>query len=90
MRKSTLAALAASIVVATASLGSAAPAFAAGSTSVKTENGWTKVKAPYTRVDITAQRTKVRVNAPHANVSVETGAGHVRIRVPYYSGDIRW
>lgn len=72
-----------------ATLPFAAPALA-GETSVKTENGRTKVEAPYTRVDANSERTKVRVNAPHADVKVDTEARHVRIRVPYYSGDIRW
>jgi hypothetical protein len=51
----------------------------------------TIVEAPTTRVETkTGRKTSVRVNAPHAQVKIGTSARHVRIRVPYYSGDIRW
>ncbi len=54
--------------------------------------GKTIVDAPTTRVT-TVERTgetRVKVRAPYANVDVDTSRQQVRIRVPYYSGDIRW
>lgn len=55
------------------------------------DKGKTTVDAPTTRVVTkTGRRTTVKVDAPRARVNVDTGARHVRIRVPYYSGDIRW
>ncbi len=87
MRKLTIASLG---VLAATGLALAVAASAADPTSVKSENGRTAVKAPYTRVDTTPDRTKVRVNAPNADVRVDTEAGQVRIRVPYFSGNIRW
>lgn len=55
------------------------------------DKGKTTVEAPTTRVVTkTGKKTTVKVAAPHSRVNVDTGARHVRIRVPYYSGDIRW
>jgi hypothetical protein len=50
------------------------------------------VEAPGTRVIVRERDgdAKVRVRAPHTRVDVDTVRGHVRVRVPYYSGDIRW
>jgi hypothetical protein len=42
-----------------------------------------------TRVD-GDRRTRVKVRAPYTKVDVDTKRRHVRIRVPYYNGDIRW
>jgi len=36
------------------------------------------------------RKTRVKVRAPYTSVDVDTRNRHVRIRVPYYSGDIRW
>ncbi len=36
------------------------------------------------------RNTRVKVRAPYARVDVDTNRRRVRIRVPYYSGDIRW
>ncbi|MEZ5843811.1 MAG: hypothetical protein R3D27_08765 [Hyphomicrobiaceae bacterium] len=58
---------------------------------VTRHDGKTVVEAPTTRVETDeAGRTKVRVRAPHTAVDVDTERRRVRIRVPYYSGDIRW
>ena len=58
---------------------------------VSYDKGKTTVDAPTTRVVTkTGRKTTVRVNAPHTRVKVDTGARQVRVRVPYYSGDIRW
>ena len=63
----------------------------AAKTSVDTNrDGRTSVTAPGTRVTVVPKRTKVQVAAPYTNVKVDTAAGHVRIRVPYFSGDIFW
>lgn len=59
-------------------------------TSVTSTDGKTIVKAPTTKVETSAEGTKVRVVAPHTNVKVDTEARIVRIRVPGYSGDIKW
>ena len=69
----------------------ATAAEAAKSTVETTRDGRTYVAAPGTRVAVLpTKRTKVRVEAPYTRVKVDTAAGHVRIRVPYYSGDIFW
>jgi hypothetical protein len=49
-------------------------------------------EAPGTRVDVEArgQATNVTVRAPRAAVDVDTERRAVRIRVPYFRGDIRW
>jgi hypothetical protein len=55
-------------------------------------DGITRVDAPTTRVrvdEITGD-TRVKVRAPATRVNVDTERRHVRIRVPFYSGDIRW
>jgi hypothetical protein len=62
----------------------------AAETTVTTGNGNTVVIAPTTRIDSSADRTTVRVAAPFTRVKVDTAARHVRIRVPYFNGDIRW
>ncbi len=59
---------------------------------VTREDGKTIVDAPTTKV-VTRERdgaTRVKVRAPATKVDVDTERGHVRIRVPGYSGDIRW
>lgn len=76
---------------AAASLAAAASfAIAESDTSVTVRGGKADVTAPYTTVDSTPARTKVNVDAPHANVKVDTEARVVKIRVPYFNGDIRW
>ena len=49
------------------------------------------VRAPHTKVTTShGKKTKVTVKAPYSDVRVDTKNRHVRIRVPFYSGDIRW
>jgi hypothetical protein len=58
---------------------------------VEHRNGETIVDVPTTRVETGDDRkTRVKVRAPHTKVDVDTKRRHVRIRVPYYNGDIRW
>jgi len=58
---------------------------------VEHRNGETIVDVPTTRVETGGDRkTRVKVRAPHTKVDVDTTRRHVRIRVPYYNGDIRW
>jgi hypothetical protein len=58
---------------------------------VEHRNGETIVDVPTTRVETGGDRkTRVKVRAPHTKVDVDTKRRHVRIRVPYYNGDIRW
>jgi hypothetical protein len=58
---------------------------------VEHRNGETIVDVPMTRVETGGDRkTRVKVRAPHTKVDVDTKRRHVRIRVPYYNGDIRW
>lgn len=59
---------------------------------VRRGDGVTHVDAPTTRVrvDETTGDTRVKVRAPATRVDVDTDRRHVRIRVPFYSGDIRW
>ncbi len=67
----------------------AAPAIA--DDYVEHRNGETIVDVPTTRVETGGDRkTRVKVRAPHTKVDVDTKRRHVRIRVPYYNGDIRW
>jgi hypothetical protein len=56
------------------------------------ENGVTDVKAPTTRVRVDEQTgsTRVKIRTHATRVNVDTDRRHVRIRVPYYSGDIYW
>lgn len=61
---------------------------ASSATEVKTNNDSVTVKAPYTDVDTTSD--KVAVKAPYTDVQVDKKARTVRIRVPYFSGDISW
>lgn len=51
-----------------------------------------EVGAPGTRVEVDQRSgaTDVTVRAPHTAVDVDTRAREVRIRVPYFRGDIRW
>jgi hypothetical protein len=63
----------------------------ASKTTVDTRrDGRTSVAAPGTKVTVVPKRTKVQVAAPYSTVMVDTAAAHVRIRVPYFNGDIRW
>jgi hypothetical protein len=63
----------------------------AAKTTVDTRSdGRTFVSAPGTRVAVQPKRTTVRVEAPYSSVRVNTASNHVRIRVPYFNGDIRW
>jgi len=58
---------------------------------VEHRNGKTIVDVPTTRVETGGdQKTRVKVRAPYTKVDVDTKRRHVRIRVPYYNGDIRW
>jgi len=58
---------------------------------VERRNGETIVDVPTTRVETGGDRkTRVKVRAPYTKVDVDTKRRHVRIRVPYYNGDIRW
>jgi hypothetical protein len=76
-------------VAAVTSLAGLAPVSA--KTSVDTSrDGRTVVTAPGTRVAVVPKRTKVRVEAPFSDIKVDTAARHVRIRVPFYNGDITW
>ncbi len=79
--------MAAVLVIAAASTSAAL----AAKTHVDTgRDGRTIVTAPGTRVAVLPKRTAVRVEAPYTSVRVNTEAGRVRIRVPYYNGDISW
>jgi hypothetical protein len=79
--------IAAAVAAAVASAG-----FAFAGDMVKREDGKTVVEAPTTHVtaDERTGATQVKVRAPSTSVDVDTERGHVRIRVPYFSGDIRW
>ncbi len=89
----------AAVATACALVALTAPAFAHevvvredGRTTVTREAGKTTVNAPRTKV-VTKRdgnRTKVDVRAPYTGVNVDTARRHVRIRVPYYSGDVYW
>jgi hypothetical protein len=58
---------------------------------VEHRNGETIVDVPTTRVETGGdKKTRVKVRAPYTKVDVDTKRRHVRIRVPYYNGDIRW
>lgn len=46
--------------------------------------------APTATVRVSPQRTRVDIVAPYTDVQVDTVQRSVRIRVPYFSGDIRW
>ncbi len=60
-------------------------------TTVDTKrDGNTFVSAPGTRVAVQPKRTKVQVAAPSTTVKVDTAARSVKIRVPFYNGDITW
>ncbi len=51
-----------------------------------------RVEAPGTNVavDERSGETRVTVRAPATDVDVDTERRQVRIRVPYFRGDIRW
>lgn len=74
--------------LALAALGSIAIAAVASATEVKTTDDSVTVTAPYTDVDTSSD--KVAVKAPYTDVQVDKKARTVRIRVPYFSGDISW
>jgi len=58
---------------------------------VEHRNGETIVDVPTTRVETGGdKKTRVKVRAPYTKVDVDTKRRHVRSRVPYYNGDIRW
>lgn len=60
--------------------------------NVVQQNGTVRVDAPTTHV-VTQERsgaTRVHVDAPRTRVAVDTARGSVKIRVPGFSGDIRW
>ena len=58
---------------------------------VEHRNGETIVDVPTTRVETGGdKKTRVKVRAPYTKVDVDTNRRRVRIRVPYYNGDIRW
>ena len=58
---------------------------------VEHRNDETVVDVPTTHVETDGDRkTRVKVRAPYTKVDVDTKRRHVRIRVPYYNGDIRW
>ena len=81
------------IVTASAALVAAALALPAAAHDVVTRgDGITRVDATTTRVrvDEVTGDTRVKVRAPATRVNVDTDRRHVRIRVPFYSGDIRW
>ena len=63
-------------------------AYAASATEVTTDDDSVSVTAPYTDVDTSSD--KVTVDAPYTDVQVDRKARTVRIRVPYFSGDISW
>jgi hypothetical protein len=58
---------------------------------VEHRNDKTIVDVPTTHVETDGdRRTRVKVREPYTKVDVDTKRRHVRIRVPYYNGDIRW
>lgn len=72
-----------------------AMSFASGTVSATTTvqtkpDGGTIVSAPGTRVAVQPKRTTVQVGAPDTSVKVDTAARSVKIRVPFYNGDITW
>jgi len=80
-------------ITAGAALAMAALALPVSAQNVVTRaDGLTRVDAPTTRVrvDEVTGATRVKVRAPATRVNVDTERRHVRIRVPFYSGDIRW
>lgn len=63
----------------------------AKTTAVETKrDGRTIVSAPGTRVAVEPKGTRVRVEAPLSDVKVDTAKRTVRVRVPFYNGDITW
>lgn len=49
------------------------------------------VDVPTTHVETSGdKKTRVKVRAPYTKIDVDTKRRMVRIRVPYYNGDIRW
>ena len=83
----------AKVIIGGAALGMVALALPATAQDVVTrEDGITRVDAPTTRVrvDEVTGDTRVKVQAPATRVDVDTERRHVKIRVPFYSGDIRW
>ena len=79
-------------VVAITSMTFSLSATAEDTAVVKRRAGVTAVDAPNTRVVVREATgdTRVRVRAANTKVDVATDSREVRIRVPYYSGDIRW
>lgn len=79
-----LASLAATLILA------ASPALADKGSAAKSRDGNTLVEAPHTRVETKSNPTRVDVAAPYTKVQVDKAERVVRIRVPYFSGDIRY
>ena len=77
--------------LAAASLAAAA-ATAMAADFVTRKDDKTVVQAPTTNVTVDEHTgaTRVKVRASETRVDVDTDRGHVRIRVPYFNGDIRW
>ncbi|MEQ1731935.1 MAG: hypothetical protein ABL982_26475 [Vicinamibacterales bacterium] len=79
------------LVAAVAGFAAATYAIAQDAKVTTTPDGRTHVEAPTTRVDAGGDRgTQVKVRATDTKIDVDTDRGHVRIRVPYFNGDIRW
>jgi hypothetical protein len=74
--------------LAVATLASLAVVFGAAATEVETDDDTVVVTAPETDVDVSSD--KVTVETPYTDVEVDEKARTVRIRVPYFSGDISW
>ncbi len=86
MTRTTLIGALAALSLATAS------ATAIASDVVTRKDDKTIVKAPTTNVTVDERTgaTRVKVRASETRVDVDTDRGLVRIRVPYFNGDIRW
>jgi hypothetical protein len=90
MRKFSKLAIGAALAAMTAASAAHAARTDAKTTVDTRRHGRTYVTAPGTKVAVVPKRTKVSVDAPYTMVRVNTAANHVRIRVPYFNGDIRW
>ena len=71
-----------------AGLAATAVAASAPATEVDEDSTSVTVTAPSTDVDVSSD--KVSVEAPYTDVAVDKKNRHVRIRVPFFSGDINW
>lgn len=74
--------------LALAAMAVAGTTLGAGATEVERDEDRVTVTAPTTDVDVTSE--EVTVDAPYTSVDVDEKSRTVRIRVPYFNGDISW